>query len=1091
MPCPHAPVPPCPHAQVTRRGVGGLEMLAMEMKASGSYLSRGLSYRHAEFELATISLTPEQRACFDAAASFWAERLLPDLEDAAKRTSTPAGRLTQQYWSAHQRFFKQLCVCVKVPALVERVRAALADGYAVVIGLQSTGEAALERAVASDGDLRAPISLCAAMLLGFVESHFPVTATADAKLDKELARAEAALLEARHALAVSRAALATARGLAMQEAQAAVAHATRMCGVAEMGATSLRAAVAADRATAGQVDPECLEMRSRLLAEASALALPPAALDSLIDELGGKKAVAEMTGRKGRMVRTADGRRFVYESRAKPESCEMENLNVGERNAFMSGGKYVAIISDAASTGISLQADRRVANRRRRCHITLELPWSADKAVQQLGRSHRANQVSAPLYILLNTDVGGEARFASAVARRLQALGALTKGDRRAEIGALEAFNFDTVWGKRALRLMLHGLYEGATTQPLLAAALSSPDLPLMLAGLETIGASEPTERDKLEVKRFLNRLLGLPLKEQSLLFELFTQLLDSVITSARKDGRYDEGIADLSGASVTVEEEEALLWRDPATGAETRSALVRVDRGVSWQKACEKLDAWARAEEKEAAVKEAAAEAVTAAKATRRARRDAARRSGALGEEDDDEDDDEGDEGEDEGSDMADFIVEDGEESGAESDEGVSVNPEEGEEGGAEGTRGADADHTASRGADGVTVNPTADGEASEGTGTPASDQSNAARGVTHGAAAEGTADDDAVARQRRVHAAKAAGASFYRSRFLQAGERLYVLALPRSNKVGQLLLTRPSTGPSPFEEDAHDLRRKYEAISPEEARAGWTATFDGAAHERVGGRLSHVQILTGCTLPLLPLLEGLVKKGAASLTKRDQSVSAVRVQLDGRRLVGVRFPRTLMQELRVELLAFHAQRSGSQLRVTNDPVAPIDAAALALGMRPPQTIKSFFAARPPKSSAPAVGVGPPAVPPPAHVPAPAPPARAATAAAAGRAPAGASPCAHAIDLTGDDDSTARDAAFALRMQQQYDAEVRGARPPPNPGTAAARPASGKAKPKPKPPAKLASSGSGGSGSSTAGGGTKRKSVLELLREKQVPRSE
>ena len=173
-----------------------------------------------------------------------------------------------------------------------------------------------------------------------------------------------------------------------------------------------------------------------LLRRLRELELPPNPLDELISQLGGPSCVAEMSGRSQRSVKDSSGK-VTRELRKEKTAL---SVNVLEQRSFQSGAKLFAVITEAASAGISLHSDRRERLRgaqvRRRHMICLELPWAADKAVQQLGRVHRSNQLLPPKFTCLVTDLAGEARFVSAVAQRLTQLGAMTKGDRHSGAAA-------------------------------------------------------------------------------------------------------------------------------------------------------------------------------------------------------------------------------------------------------------------------------------------------------------------------------------------------------------------------------------------------------------------------------------------------------------------------------------------------------------------------------------------------------------------------------------------------------------------------------------------------------------------------------
>nr|BAD02983.1 putative sno protein [Oryza sativa Japonica Group] len=291
-----------------------------------------------------------------------------------------------------------------------------------------------------------------------------------------------------------------------------------------------------------------VERKSNILQIIRSLDLPNNPLDDIIDQLGGPYNVAEITGRRGMLVRASDGKGVVYQTRNKKEVA-LDMINIHEKQQFMDGEKLVAIISEAGS---------------------------ADRAIQQFGRTHRSNQNSAPEYRLLFTNLGGEKRFASIVAKRLESLGALTQGDRRAG-PSLSAFNYDSTYGKKALMMMYRGILE-QDGLPVLPSGCSEDQASLQgfitkaKAALVSVGI----------IRDALMCWLWSVLK----LFDLFTSILDIVIQNARSEGQLDSGIVDIKAKSVKMKESPKTVHVDSLSGASTVLFTFTIDRGFTWESA-------------------------------------------------------------------------------------------------------------------------------------------------------------------------------------------------------------------------------------------------------------------------------------------------------------------------------------------------------------------------------------------------------------------------------------------------------------------------------------------------------------------------
>lgn len=95
------------------------------------------------------------------------------------------------------------------------------------------------------------------------------------------------------------------------------------------------------------------------------------------------------------------------------------------------------------------------------------------------------------------------------------------------------------------------------------------------------LNALGQVEKKDATVKKFLNRLLGLPAAMQHLFYAYYTAVLDCLVNVARADGSYDDGVADIVGQSVRLAATRTLFTAPD--GVATLHHTVQVDRGVSF----------------------------------------------------------------------------------------------------------------------------------------------------------------------------------------------------------------------------------------------------------------------------------------------------------------------------------------------------------------------------------------------------------------------------------------------------------------------------------------------------------------------------
>lgn len=515
-------------SKIGSSGLAAMELVVRDLKAMGVYVARSISYNGVNYDTVEHTLNPMQTEIYNTMSKAW-QKTMQNVQAAlestgGKNNSTARQRAMGNYYSSMQRFYNQVLTSMSMPSVIADMKKELAAGHSCVLQVVNTNEAQQNKqlaAVKAEGGSLDDLDLTPReSLIGYLRTSFPV------QMFEEYTDEEG----------------------------------------------NLRSRPVVDSKGEPVLDRKAVRQRDALIAEINEMSIPDGPLEMLFDAFGPEN-VAENTGRSRRVVpkKMPDG------SINRVEESRTLNHRTADVQAFQDGKKRILVFSDAGGTGKSYHADRSEKNQQQRIHYVLQPGWVASNAVQGFGRTHRSNEASAPVYKLITTNIKGQKRFTSTIARRLDQLGALTKGQRDTGSGMFGAKdNLETDLARDSLREFYIRLgknqIEGMNGLQIL------DRLGLKRKFTDEFGRFKINDAIARDIGTFLNRILALEVDEQNVVFDGFLNIYETALEAAIQAGTLDTGMENVKADKIEILDDD-IIRTDKNSGASTHYVQAKTYR--------------------------------------------------------------------------------------------------------------------------------------------------------------------------------------------------------------------------------------------------------------------------------------------------------------------------------------------------------------------------------------------------------------------------------------------------------------------------------------------------------------------------------